>query len=117
MSASVRQQAHSRAKTRLIDSHREAFGRLYDEELAALGLTRRTLEPCGTRAARERHHRRGEECSICPQVQRRLSIAECGTDSGYNRHRRRGEQTCLPCRAAHSEKVKAARSYPHRRTA
>lgn len=72
------------------------------------------MQPCGTRAAYQRHLRRGEEpCEECRQAKRdydnarnrRLGmkpqkIAECGTDSGYKAHHERDEEPCEECRAA-----------------
>lgn len=68
----------------------------------------RPLAPCGTRAAYERHQRRGEEIDVkCREwreeyaASRRRRPAVCGTGSGRSRHQRRGEPVCRDCRRNH----------------
>ncbi|MFF2522476.1 WhiB family transcriptional regulator [Streptomyces liangshanensis] len=68
----------------------------------------RPLAPCGTKAAYERHQRRGEDVDVaCREwreeylAARRRQPAQCGTSGGRSRHQRRGEPVCPDCRAAH----------------
>ena len=72
----------------------------------------RELEPCGTRAAYQRHRRAGEEpCGPCREAMRaanrqfeearptrkrnRRELKPCGTRAAYARHRRNGEKPWL----------------------
>jgi hypothetical protein len=56
------------------------------------------LAPCGSKAARGRHLRRGEDCSVCDG--RSFRPAVCGTRSGFQRHGREGTEPCGLCREA-----------------
>ncbi len=74
----------------------------------------RTLRPCGTQAAYERHLRRREPaCRACMDahaaVNRRpgqpplaATFKPCGTEAAYARHLRRREVPCQACTAAHA---------------
>lgn len=68
------------------------------------------LQPCGTKAAWQRHWRKGEPpCELCAQVHKpstkkgRPVVRACGTMAGFARHKRHGEQPCVACQAAHRE--------------
>ena len=85
----------------------------------------RSLKPCGTPAAYERHRSRGEKpCEACtkartdyiaqlrgtPDHMRHKTIAECGTYSGTIRHYRNKEKPCEPCAEAAREYRRQIRS-------
>ena len=81
---------------------------------AGLGLNVKQLQPCGTRAAYNRHLAAGEEpCEDCTRAnfnyhaQRDGRAArpqtEHGTTRGYRQHRRLGTTTCVECRKAWAE--------------
>ena len=84
-------------------------------------IASRTLQPCGTVAAYDRHRGRGEEpCQPCRAAKatynrafrdrkRRGEVSPppplpspkpCGTVAAYKRHLKRGEVICLPCKIA-----------------
>lgn len=68
------------------------------------------IQPCGTKAAWQRHWRKGEPpCELCAKVHKpstkkgRPVVRACGTMAGFARHKRHGEQACVACQAAHRE--------------
>ena len=72
----------------------------------------RELQPCGTRAAYQRHIRSGEEpCEACREANRtrgreewrKRNAQSCGTYAAYQRHVKAGERTCAACRWAKAE--------------
>lgn len=71
----------------------------------------RPLAPCGTKAAYQRHMKRGEPIDeLCMQVHKpkpkrtgRVPSRPCGTNSAAARHRRHGEEPCAACKAAEKE--------------
>ena len=72
----------------------------------------RELQPCGTRAAYQRHMRRGEQpCKACREANRTRALEEwrkrnaqsCGTNAGYQRHVKAGERPCAACKRAKAE--------------
>lgn len=79
----------------------------------------RDLKPCGTRAAYQRHKRRGEEpCEACAEalrahyrvdVPKPRTVKPCGTRAAYQRHVEAGETPCEPCREANRAEVRARR--------
>lgn len=83
----------------------------------------RKSQPCGTRAAAQRHYSRGEPmCEPCrlaklayeKQIRDRAPkkerpVAKCGTYTGYARHRRLGEKACRPCLEAWNERGRGQR--------
>jgi hypothetical protein len=66
----------------------------------------RTLQPCGTVAAFQRHVRRRETpCEACREAKNQSQkqsapqhLVPCGTYGAWRRHLRRGEQPCKACR-------------------
>lgn len=68
-------------------------------------------QPCGTKAAWQRHWRKGEPpCELCAQVHKprtnrpgRAPSRPCGTMAAWARHKRRGEPPCQACIAANRE--------------
>lgn len=69
------------------------------------------VQPHGTKAAWQRHYRRGEPpCELCAQVHKprdnktgRPVTRPCGTAAAAARHRRHGEEPCAACKAAEKE--------------
>lgn len=63
--------------------------------------------PCGTKAAYNRHKRRGEDaCQPCKEAKRLADRKPCGTEAAYQRHRRNNEIACAACLEAHAEYAK-----------
>jgi len=60
----------------------------------------RTLSPCGTKSARNRHRRKGETCEAC--VPKPRKVLPCGTAASYKRGCR-----CEPCTAAARERQRS----------
>lgn len=73
----------------------------------------RTLQPCGTEAAYQRHRRRGEQpCEPCAEARRakkrewehtstpREELQPCGTVAAYCRHQYRKEPIDSACQEA-----------------
>lgn len=61
-------------------------------------------QPCGTKAAYNRHSRRKEEaCEPCKEAKRVADRKPCGTEAAYQRHRRNHEVPCEACYEAHAE--------------
>lgn len=96
---------------------RRAYDREYKRKRRAANPPERKprkSQPCGTRAAAQRHYARGEPlCEPCKaakaayekQLRDRVPkkerpVAQCGTYTGYKRHLRVGETSCVPCREA-----------------
>jgi hypothetical protein len=93
----------------------------------------RVFDPskCGTHAGYKQHRRYGTDvCDACraansayhrawraanpkePVIRPdgRFSPGHCGTPQGYQRHLRAGTPTCVPCRAAHTERHRGYRT-------
>lgn len=54
------------------------------------------VSPCGTANARRRHARNNEQCNACGPIVGRTAPAPCGTRQAAKRHKRFGE-TCTIC--------------------
>lgn len=79
----------------------------------------RTLQPCGTHAAYQRHKRHGEpiddacreaartqsakQAGRNPRIRRHFGPTGCGTRNGYRKHLAANEPACDPCRWANTE--------------
>lgn len=73
-------------------------------ESSARGPGRQATYACGTKQARRRHRRAGQDCRTCRIDSAGNYLREipgCGTDAGYQAHRRAGEPRCEACRTAH----------------
>jgi hypothetical protein len=92
----------------------------------------RVFDPskCGTHAGYKQHRRYGTDiCDACraansayhrawraaqppkdPKPAGTFTPAKCGTPQGYQRHLRAGTMTCVPCRAAHTERHRGYRT-------
>jgi uncharacterized protein (DUF3084 family) len=82
--------------------------------LATKEPPRRWVQPCGTRAAYQRHQRHGETpCDTCREASRNYrppdeTTVRCGTLSGHTRHVQRREEACQPCKAARAAYARKA---------
>lgn len=78
--------------------------------------------PCPSKAAWERHLRRGEDCTVCQadRDSRKRQRPPCGSPGGLMAHRHRKEAVCEPCRTVYNavtrEKMRERRAAASRST-